>query len=214
MKKEYQLTLHALSINQMSNKFDKVSGVILAGGKNSRYDGKDKSFIKFKGKYFIDRILEVYQKLFKEIIIISNRPQSYNNYENIILNSDKFKEMGPLAGLHSAMLVCNNPYFFVLSCDMPFPNKNFIKLIIENNNNYDALIPKHNTKIEPLHALYKANKTELLEEHIIKAEKLSIRSYLNKINTKYFEVEEKDETLKSFMNINSEEEYNQNLSTI
>lgn len=195
----------------MPKKFPNISGVVLAGGKNSRYGGQDKSFIKFEDKFFIDRIFDVYNDLFEEIIVISNRINSYSQYKFIKTNSDYYKEIGPLAGLHSAMDICSNKYFFVLSCDMPFPDKTLIEFLLNNIDNYDALIPTINEKMEPLHAVYNSNKKNTLIKHIEQKEAYSIRSFLNKIDTKYIEIEQKPNFIKSFLNINSEKDYYKHL---
>jgi molybdopterin-guanine dinucleotide biosynthesis protein A len=191
----------------MSVLFPNISAVVLAGGKNSRYNGKDKAFLKIEGEYFIDRILKVYNSLFDEIIIITNSADSYKDYSDYIINKDYYKDIGPLAGLHSAMKTASNHKFFALSCDTPFPNKKLIADIINSSENYDALIPIYNDKIEPLHAVYSTEKLELLENHIKNSKKRSIRSFLEKINTKYYKLNQEEVSQNSFLNINSQSDF-------
>ena len=46
----------------------KVSCIIVAGGKSERM-GRDKKFIKLKGKYFLEYAIETAKKLSEDIII-------------------------------------------------------------------------------------------------------------------------------------------------
>ena len=54
----------------------KMTGIILAGGKNSRM-GTNKAFLKLDGILLIERIKAVLNELFPEIIIVTNDPLSY-----------------------------------------------------------------------------------------------------------------------------------------
>lgn len=52
-----------------------VTGVVLAGGKSKRI-GKDKSFLAYHGKYFIDRILDALKGIGTAGILISIQKMS------------------------------------------------------------------------------------------------------------------------------------------
>ena len=86
--------------------------VVLAGGKSIRF-GEDKSQAKLGGKILIDYILEELNKEFEEILIVANNSIEHLSSKKIFLIKDCKKNMGPLAGVLSAM-----------------------KWVKENNNNY------------------------------------------------------------------------------
>ena len=50
------------------------TGVILAGGLNTRFDGQNKAFIKIGGKRILDRLLDVYTRLFEQVGLVTNDP--------------------------------------------------------------------------------------------------------------------------------------------
>ena len=56
------------------------TAIILAGGKGSRLGYIDKAFLKYNGEFFIDILLEKLKE-FKEIIIVTNSPEKYSDYE-------------------------------------------------------------------------------------------------------------------------------------
>ena len=68
-----------------------MTGVILAGGKNSRI-GLNKAFLEIGGKKIIDRTIEIYKKIFDEILIITNTPEDYQYLtESVILTLNEVK---------------------------------------------------------------------------------------------------------------------------
>ena len=50
------------------------TGVILAGGSNTRMPGIQKSFHKIKGKKIMDFIHQLFSCIFNEVIIVTNIP--------------------------------------------------------------------------------------------------------------------------------------------
>lgn len=187
------------------------SGVILAGGKNSRYGGLDKAFLEVDGQAIIDRILKSFQSLFSEIIIVSNKLESYPEiYQKYILTSDHYSEIGPLGGIHAAMEASHKPNLFIVSCDMPWVSKEAIEYIINKHAviNSEALIPSFEDKLEPLHAVYSRSTKQQLINHIETQENRSIRSFLKNIDSHFDSSQELKKYLKSFRNINSPEDFN------
>ena len=76
--------------------------VVLAGGKSKRF-GEDKSQAKLGGKILIDYILAELNKEFEEILIVANNSIEHLSSKKIFRIEDCKKNMGPLAGVLSAM---------------------------------------------------------------------------------------------------------------
>ena len=68
-----------------------VTGVILAGGKSSRF-GVNKALIKINGQYLIEWVIETYKGIFDEIIISTNVPSMYQ-FEGTKVVEDIRKEL-------------------------------------------------------------------------------------------------------------------------
>ena len=64
-----------------------ASGIILAGGKNSRM-GTNKAFLEIDGNRLIDKIMDIYRRLFNEIIIVTNDPVSYIEFSDASIVTD------------------------------------------------------------------------------------------------------------------------------
>ena len=129
-----------------------MTAVILAGGKNSRM-GRNKAFLKIKGKTFIERQIELLRKVFDEIIISANTPSEYE-YLDLHVAEDVFPNKGPLGGIYTGLILSNSFYTFMLACDMPFVEVELIKHLKGLTEGYDAVVPKSERGLEPLHAFY------------------------------------------------------------
>ncbi|MFO8113010.1 MAG: NTP transferase domain-containing protein, partial [Desulfosalsimonadaceae bacterium] len=57
------------------------SGVILAGGLSSRFQGRNKAFFELNGRRVIDPIVEAFQSIFDDILIVTNTPLAYLDYD-------------------------------------------------------------------------------------------------------------------------------------
>lgn len=131
---------------------NKVTGIILAGGKSSRF-GKDKSFVLFNGKPLIEILIDKLSSLFEDLMIITNRPRLYEKYK-IRTETDLIKDCGPLGGIYTGLSTSNTRHNFFVACDMPFINSELIKYMCKNAYGYDVVVPKINNRYESLFAIY------------------------------------------------------------
>ena len=78
--------------------------VILTGGKSSRMNFQNKSFLKLDNKFFIENIIANLEQKVSKIIINANNDIDKYQFLNLEIIRDKISGYkGPLAGLHSAM---------------------------------------------------------------------------------------------------------------
>lgn len=135
---------------------DQITGVILSGGKNSRM-GTNKAFMEINQIRLIDKTLDIYRQLFTRIVIVTNDPLSYLEFNDVTLVTDIYKGKGPLGGIYTGLFYAKNPFVFVSACDMPFLNKDFIEFLTARTNKYDVIVPKLPEGYQPLHAIYSRN---------------------------------------------------------
>jgi len=93
------------------------TAAILNGGNNSRMGGKPKDLLKLKDSTLISNQIKLLSSLFDEIIIIG---KPVEDHKNLRTYKDIYRNSGPLAGIHTALLNSTNDYSFVFSCDLPF----------------------------------------------------------------------------------------------
>jgi molybdopterin-guanine dinucleotide biosynthesis protein A len=189
-------------------KYPNFSGVILAGGKNSRFGGFNKAFIEIEGEKIINHQIKILSELFDQIIVVSNQPELFVELKNIQITSDRFKSLGPLAGIDAALQIATNQNIFLVSCDMPFINKYMIVRVLDEfeNSDIDILISKTPQFRQPLFGAYSKKIKEKLDNFLKTSEKLSIQEFLSNINYGFVLFENSKEIDLNFININSIED--------
>lgn len=181
----------------------KSTGVILAGGKNSRM-GTDKGMLLVNGKRIVERIVSVLKPLVGEIIIITNgKNYDYLGYKTY---NDLIKDCGPMGGIYTALSFSTTNKNFVLSCDMPFIHKELIQFIIKNSGDCDIAIPFHEERLEPLCAVYDKH-CQLKLEELLGRNQWKLQDALQHFITKEILIPEKILATNCFANINTPSEY-------
>jgi molybdenum cofactor guanylyltransferase len=164
----------------MKNKF---TGVILAGGKNSRFSGQNKALTRIGGKRILDRIYEVFTILFDKIILVTNDPLQYMEWDFDIV-TDIFPIRSSLTGIHAGLFYIATPYAFFAACDIPFINKELIKMLLDNvESNIDIVIPETSKGVEPLCSVYSKRCFKPIEEKLEK-KSLKIQRVFQKVRVK------------------------------
>jgi molybdenum cofactor guanylyltransferase len=182
-----------------------ISGIILAGGANKRFNGTTKSNIIINGETIISRIIATIRDIFDEIIIVANTPEEFKEHNNYKIVSDQFLKTGPLGGIHAALKASSKEALFVFAGDMPLLDKKFIIRQIDyyNTNKCDILVPRINKYIEPLHSIYNISIIKTLEEYLTGNNDYAVREFFKKMNVKFIQFKESEGTKNAFTNINS-----------
>lgn len=193
--------------NTSEGKFmEGITGIILAGGKSSRF-GSNKALARFNGTPLIERVTSALGSVFKNLIIITNNPLEYS-YLKIPLYQDIIKGMGPVGGIYTGLDVIEDDWAFFCACDMPFINEGLVRYIAGLKGELDAVVPKVDWKIEPLHALYSKRCLNAMKDLINKKEFQTIKAF-NNLRVRFVEEEEIkkfDPELKTFLNVNRQDE--------
>lgn len=132
--------------------YDTITGIILSGGKSKRM-GVNKSFLKIGEQTIIERTSELMKGLFHRVLLITNTPDEYK-FLGLEIFEDVYKNVGPLAGIHSGLFHSAADKIFVISCDMPFVDKGVINFIINYKTDRLITITKADGFIQQLCGLY------------------------------------------------------------
>ena len=97
--------------------------LVLAGGRGSRMEGRDKGWIMWQGHPLIEHVLDRLKNQTvppHRITISANRNlDAYQQTGHVVLSDDRAGYLGPLAGIESALVRCRQPLLLVLPCDTP-----------------------------------------------------------------------------------------------
>lgn len=188
--------------------FKNISGVILAGGASSRFNGLTKANIVVCGKTIISRISDTLKDIFEELIIVTNAPDKFKEYSEFRIICDQFTKTGPLGGIHAALKASSNRAIFVFAGDMPFPDRKIIisQIKLYKSHECDILIPQIGQSIEPLHSIYCTSILRTLEEYLTCENDFAVREFIKLVDVRYFQLKDTDKNKKAFININSPED--------
>lgn len=187
------------------------SGIILAGGRSTRFGGGDKSLKPVDGKPMICRVRDTLGGVVGEVIL-SVRNQDQQARVSQLLSRDTFAldevpDIGPLAGVQAALKAAAGEYVALVACDMPFLNGRAVELLFEKAAGHDAAVPvSSNGFLEPLHAVYRREPMLRAVDESIKKGERRIAAPLTHLKDVVYvpaeELERVDPGLKTFLNIN------------
>ena len=184
------------------------SGVILAGGLSTRYGGENKAFLRVGGMRILDRLFAVYGELFDEIILVTNNPGEFLEWDALIV-TDVFPVRSSLTGIHAGLFYARHPFAFFSACDTPFLKKELVETVLDSlEPGIDLVIPQTSAGLEPLCAAYSQRCLKAAEEHILQ-NKFKIQMALSGKRIKKIPedvLRQKDPELRSFFNVNSPED--------
>ncbi len=187
---------------------DLCSGVILAGGMSTRFSGRNKAMIQIAGERILDRIYSVYSELFTEIILVTNTPTEYLDWDLTVV-TDLFPVRSSLTGIHAGMFYASRPYVFVCACDAPFIRKEIVQLVVSKTGpGADAVMPETQNGLESLCATYAVSQLSNVETHV-RQEKFKIQRIFRKSRIRSIPealVRQADPEGVSFININTPED--------
>ena len=152
------------------DKIKGIAGVILAGGRSTRF-GSNKALAIVNGKPLIHNVADLMSGLFQECLLVTNTPEEYD-FLSLPMTSDRHKGSGPLAGIHAALQEVSETRAFVVACDMPNLSPELIQYLCSiNEQDYDAIIPMLKKGLEPLFGIYHKKALPVIEAHLQKKAK-------------------------------------------
>jgi molybdopterin-guanine dinucleotide biosynthesis protein A len=129
-----------------------VTGFVLAGGKSSRM-GVNKALLALNGTTLLEQSKAILEQVCGKVFIIGSR-HLYGALGHCY--EDVYRDCGPLAGIHVALLNSRTPYSLITAVDTPFISKEFLSYLIERALNSSAMVtvPRIQGMVQPLCAVF------------------------------------------------------------
>ncbi len=190
-------------MNQPANQ---LSGVILAGGKSSRF-GKDKSQMELAGKRVLERLAGILRQFpFQQLAVIAAPGKVASWPDGLLTVADDQEGLGPIGGITTALRRLPGG-ILVTACDMPFVSAAMVEWLLSHYDpEADAVIPRHAGGIEPLFGIYGKNLLPELEE-AIRGGRYALHFVLEEARVRFVEVPERFSAARDFANINTPDDY-------
>jgi len=185
-----------------------ATAIVLAGGRSTRM-GQNKALLPLKGRPLIGHIIGVLREIFQEILIVSNQVEIYKDMRVKVI-PDLVPGKGPLSGIHSGLFHSSTWYNFLVACDMPFLDQEFILYLLERSRGFEALIPSFRDRLQPLHAVYTKGCLPVVESFLIRTPGgIKVEEIFPHLKVFFLKVETLDrhwDFEKIFFNINTPED--------
>ncbi len=179
-----------------------TAGILLAGGKSSRF-GSNKALAAFQDRPLISHASALLSSLFSETLLVTNTPETYD-FLNWPMTGDIFPGAGPLAGIHAALNKVASPQIFVIGCDMPLVREGLVRLLCQESEGWDAVVPELANGLEPLCAVYSQRCLPIIDSNL-KGGNRKLYRLFEQIRTRRIPegtLRQADPKLVSFENIN------------
>lgn len=185
-----------------------ATGVLLVGGKSSRMK-RNKAFLELEGKPLVERSLAVLKSVFKEVLLSSSSgPELYADY-GVPVILDEVPGRGSLEGLYKGLKAATYDEVFFVACDMPFLRVELIRFLSSWIPEYDIVVPRLQSGLQPLHAFYHRRCLPKMKSNL-EAGHLKIDDVYKECSVRYVdesELQAYQDLDKVFCNVNTPEEW-------
>ena len=148
---------------------NKVFGLVLAGGESRRM-GQDKALLLRDGRSQLRHVAALLANV-TDRVFVSAREEQRNDAERkqFELIVDRYDDMGPIAGILSAMDAHPDVDWLVVACDLPnidLPTLTFLLDEYSAERPFSAFRSTHDGLPEPLCAIYRAGSGAILRQFV------------------------------------------------
>jgi molybdenum cofactor guanylyltransferase len=183
-----------------------ISGIILAGGKSSRF-GSPKAFAKKDGIPLYQCSIDNLKPLTKTMTLVTSIElvNEFNILDpdiNVITDQIDFAGQGPLAGIYSGMEQVDSEWYLISPIDVPFLEERIFHMLLQKIEvGKEVVVPRVNGRVEPLIAVYhRSLKKKIIEQ--LKRGELAPKQLFKRSQVVYVEIDDE----KPFRNINYRED--------
>lgn len=124
--------------------------------------------------YFFQRAVEALRPSVEELYIVSHPTlvarfqQETNEKVKVIVDDEKYRGQGPLAGIYTVMKQTEADWVFVLPCDMPYMRASTIgNMVSYIDASFDIVVSAHFGRVQPLVGAYHRRVVDDIEQLLI-----------------------------------------------
>ena len=190
----------------------KCSAVVLTGGRSARM-GSPKAALAFGAETILERIVGELARSFGQIVIVAAPAEAESLPSSVakaaLVIHDETAYLGPLDALRRGLEAAAHDAVFACSCDLPMLDAGLARGLCAMLDGSDAAIPRVDGKLQPLCAAYHRRCARAFSE-LGKKGVTRVREIVRLVNARIVdeaELRRFDPELKSFLNVNTPEEY-------
>lgn len=132
------------------------TAIILAGGRSTRM-GFGKEDLVINGERLLYYLYDTLRMRFAQVIVVSNTLAG-SDTKKLEVVSDELVGFGPLGGIHAGLQAAKSRYSYVLACDMPHLNMDYVSFLQSRlpspDREISALVTAFGCRMEPFNGFY------------------------------------------------------------
>jgi len=140
-----------------------VTGVVVAGGRSTRFGEREKALAEVGGEPMLRRVVETLGGVADEVVVNCREDQregfatALDGVDTVVRFAlDEHPDEGPLVGLERALSAVETDLAVVLGCDMPLADAASLSAMLDRlGSEHDVVVPVTDGGPEPLHAVYR-----------------------------------------------------------
>jgi len=158
-----------------------ITGVVLAGGRATRWDGRDKGLIQVSGRPMISHVLDALAPQVEQVIISANRNlDAYRAFGLPVVTDASRDFLGPLAGIASGLAAARTEWVAIVPCDSPLLAADCVDRLAsacEEDERTNVAVAHDGERIQPVFALIRRALLEDLDAFLESGERKIDRWY-------------------------------------
>ena len=183
-----------------------ITGVVLAGGRATRWDGRDKGLIQVSGRPMISHVLDALAPQVGQVIINANRNlDEYRAFGLPVVTDASRDFLGPLAGIASGLAAARTEWVAITPCDSPLLAADCVGRLVsacEDDARTDIAVAHDGERIQPVFALIRRGLLEDLDAYLESGGRKIDRWY----GQQRMQLVDFSDNLDNFLNINRRED--------
>ena len=142
------------------------AGVVIAGGRSTRFGDADKAVAPLAGTPMIRRVADRLVDIVDALVVNCRRDQrtaiesALEGYPlSVRFAPDPTADEGPMSGIRTGLReaeAAGAEYAAVVACDMPFVDPSFLEELFERAAGHDAAVPRPDEWFQTTQAVYRA----------------------------------------------------------
>lgn len=192
------------------------AGLIIAGGRSTRFGDQDKAVADLAGTPMIRRVADRVTAVTDELVV-NCRTDQRSAIEEALAGvdpepayaEDPEPDEGPMAGIAAGLRTVEAEYAFVVACDMPFVDPALAEFLFDRAEGRDAAVPRTGEWYQPTQAVYRATATADACEAALDRGERRIVAALDDLDFVEIDGEEVERraSAETFENLNTREEF-------
>jgi len=186
---------------------DKPAGVILAGGRSTRF-GSDKASARLNGRPLLQWVADALSPVCAHIVVVRARGQVLPEVLSPVplrLIDDVYDDLGPIAGLVAAFRALEGGLAVAVSCDTPLLQPALLRAMVEAAGDHDAVCGRAGS-LQPLPGVFRVEACLPVFERRVADRRLALRGVFDDLRVRVLEepdLRRRDPALDSFRGANT-----------